>query len=63
VVLVNESGMYQTSGVVLRLQPDGTSTLTDITVNGGNVIQYNSCKVKSALTGGGVRIVNWKQVY
>ena len=29
VVLVNESGMYQTSGVVLRLQPDGTSTLTE----------------------------------
>ena len=41
----------------------GTSTLTDITVNGGNVIQYNSCNVKSALTGGGVRVVNWKQVY
>jgi len=41
----------------------GTSTLTDITVNGGNVIRYNSCKVKSALTSGGARIVNWKQVY
>jgi Tfp pilus assembly protein PilX len=41
----------------------GTSTLTDITINGGNVIRYDSCKVKSALTGGGVRIVNWKQVY
>ena len=29
VVLANESGMYQKSGVVLRIQPDGTSTLTE----------------------------------
>jgi hypothetical protein len=27
VVLVNESGLYQQSGVVLRVRPDGTSTL------------------------------------
>ncbi|TFH22016.1 MAG: hypothetical protein E4H03_09365, partial [Myxococcales bacterium] len=27
IVLVNESGLYQTSGVVLRVRPDGTSTL------------------------------------
>lgn len=27
VVLVNESGMYEKSGVVLRVRPDGTSTL------------------------------------
>jgi Tfp pilus assembly protein PilX len=40
----------------------GTSTLTDITINGGNVIGYDSCKVKNAL-GAGVRMVNWKQVY
>jgi hypothetical protein len=26
-VLVNEAGLYQTSGVVLRVRPDGTSTL------------------------------------
>lgn len=32
VVLVNESGLYQKSGVVLRVQPDGTSTLTE-TIN------------------------------
>lgn len=32
VVLVNESGLYQKSGVVLRLRPDGTSTLIE-TVN------------------------------
>lgn len=41
----------------------GTSTLTDITINGGNVIGYDSCKVKNALSGTGVRMVNWKQVY
>jgi len=41
----------------------GTSTLTDITINGGNVIGYDSCKVKKALSGGGARVVNWKQVY
>lgn len=41
----------------------GTSTLTDITINGGNVIGYDSCKVKSALSGAGARVVNWKQVY
>jgi hypothetical protein len=29
VVLVNESGMYQKSGVLLRIQPDGTSTLVE----------------------------------
>lgn len=40
----------------------GTSTLTDITINGGNVIGYDSCKVKNAL-GSSVRMVNWKQVY
>lgn len=27
VILVNEAGLYQTDGVVLRVQPDGTSTL------------------------------------
>jgi len=31
-VLVNESGLYQKSGVLLRVQPDGTSTLIE-TVN------------------------------
>jgi hypothetical protein len=29
VVLVNESGLYQKNGVVLRVQPDGTSTLIE----------------------------------
>lgn len=29
IVLVNESGLYQKSGVVMRVQPDGTSTLIE----------------------------------
>lgn len=29
VVLVNESGLYQKSGIVLRVKPDGTSTLIE----------------------------------
>lgn len=29
VVLVNESGLYEKSGLVLRIQPDGTSTLIE----------------------------------
>ena len=28
-VLVNESGLYQKNGVVLRVRPDGTSTLIE----------------------------------
>jgi Tfp pilus assembly protein PilX len=41
----------------------GTSTLTDITVNGGNVIGYDSCKVKKSFAGSPLRVVNWKQSY
>lgn len=29
IVMVNEAGMYEKSGVVLRIQPDGTSTLIE----------------------------------
>ena len=43
-VLVNESGLFQQSGVVLRIQPDGTSTLVQ-TLNASakaelNMIQF-----------------------
>jgi hypothetical protein len=40
VVLVNESGLYQKSGVVLRVQPDGTSTLIE-TVNAIAKAEFN----------------------
>ena len=39
----------------------GTSTLTDITINGGNVIQYNSCELKKAFATQPLTVVNWKQ--
>ena len=40
VVLVNESGMYQKSGTILRVQPDGTSTLIE-TLNATAKSEYN----------------------
>jgi len=39
----------------------GTSTLTDVTINGGNVIKYNSCDIKKAFAGQPLTVVNWKQ--
>src|SRR2546430_3853225 len=38
----------------------GTSTLTDVTVNGSNTIGYDSCKVKQAMAGSPLKVVNWK---
>ena len=40
VVLVNESGLYQKNGVVLRVQPDGTSTLIE-TLNATAKAEFN----------------------
>jgi Tfp pilus assembly protein PilX len=39
----------------------GTSTLTDVTINGGNVINYNSCDIKKAFAAQPLTVVNWKQ--
>ena len=39
-VLVNESGLYQMDGVVLRVQPDGTSTLIQ-TLNAAAEMDFN----------------------
>lgn len=41
----------------------GTSTLTDVTVNGSNTIGYDSCKVKKAMAGSSLKVLNWKQNY
>ena len=41
----------------------GTSTLTDVTINGGNTIGYDSCKVKKAMAGSPLKVVNWRQNY
>ena len=40
VVLINESGLYQKNGVVLRVQPDGTSTLIE-TLNATAKAEFN----------------------
>jgi hypothetical protein len=39
-VLVNESGLYQNNGVVLRVQPNGTSTLIE-TLNASAETEFN----------------------
>ncbi len=39
----------------------GTSTVTDISINGGNNIGYDSCKVKQAVTSAPLTVMNWKQ--
>jgi Tfp pilus assembly protein PilX len=39
----------------------GTSTLTDVTLDGGNVINYNSCDLKKAFATEPLTVVNWKQ--
>ena len=41
----------------------GTSTLTDLTINGSNTITYNSCDVKKSMAGQPLKIANWKQSY
>ena len=41
----------------------GTSTLTDVTVNGSNSINYDSCKAKKAWSYAPLKVVNWKQSY
>jgi hypothetical protein len=41
----------------------GTSTVTDISVNGANNIGYNSCNVKKATTTAPLTVLNWKQSF
>ncbi len=39
----------------------GTSTVTDISLNGSNNITYNSCHVKKATSQAPLNVLNWKQ--
>jgi len=39
----------------------GTSTITDVTVNGSNTITYNSCYVKKATSQAPLNVLSWKQ--
>jgi Tfp pilus assembly protein PilX len=41
----------------------GTSTVTDITINGGNTLRYDSCKVKKAMATQPLKVINWRHVY
>jgi Tfp pilus assembly protein PilX len=41
----------------------GTSTLTDVTVNGSNTITYDSCQMKKAMAGASLKVATWKQFY
>jgi hypothetical protein len=41
----------------------GTSTLTDVTVNGSNTITYDSCQIKKAMAGAALKVATWKQSY
>ncbi|HEU4344878.1 MAG TPA: hypothetical protein VFU31_25285 [Candidatus Binatia bacterium] len=41
----------------------GTSTLTDVTVNGSNTITYDSCQIKKAMAGASLKVAAWKQFY
>lgn len=40
-----------------------TSTLTDVTINGGNVIKYNSCEIAKAFASQPISVGNWKQSF
>lgn len=41
----------------------GTSTVTDISINGSNNIGYNSCNVKKATASAPLTVLNWKQSF
>jgi Tfp pilus assembly protein PilX len=41
----------------------GTSTVTDVTVNGSNTLGYDSCAVKKALATQAFKVVSWKHDY
>lgn len=41
----------------------GTSTVTDVTLNGSNTLGYDSCAIKKALATQAFKIVSWRQDY
>jgi hypothetical protein len=41
----------------------GSSNVTDLTINGGNTITYNSCYVKTATAQAPLNVLSWKQNY
>jgi len=41
----------------------GTSTVTDVSINGSNTITYNSCSVKKATAQAPLNVVSWKHSF
>ncbi len=41
----------------------GTSTVTDISLNGSNNIQYDSCGIKKATAAAPLTVLSWKQAF
>jgi Tfp pilus assembly protein PilX len=41
----------------------GTSSVTDVTINGGNTLGYDSCAIKKALASQAFKVVSWKHDY
>jgi Tfp pilus assembly protein PilX len=41
----------------------GTSTVTDISLNGSNNVTYNSCYVKNATAQAPLKVLSWKQTF
>ena len=41
----------------------GTSTVTDISINGSNTITYDSCKVKNATAMAPLKVLSWRQTF
>jgi len=61
-VRLNGGGGQQALNISGQLL-SGTSTVTDISLNGTNNIQYDSCGIKKATAAAPLTVLSWKQAY
>jgi Tfp pilus assembly protein PilX len=61
-VRLNGGGGNQSLNIAGQLL-SGTSTVTDISLNGSNNITYNSCYVKKATAQAPLKVLSWKQTF
>lgn len=61
-VTLNGGGGNQAINIQGQLL-SGSSTVTDVTLNGSNTITYNSCYVKKATAQAPLNVLSWKQNY
>jgi len=61
-VRLNGGGGNQSLNIAGQLL-SGTSTVTDISLNGSNNITYNSCYVKNATAQAPLKVLSWKQTF